>query len=133
MHISYLPWNRGASPNIWSFIDDTPKGVTIHRLEKGLDTGKIIAQKELKFNEDIETLQSSYMILNKEIVNLFKETWKTMISGDVVLKNQVGDGSYHKTKDLEKILNGKKIDYSITISEFKKFISRCVNNIDNDR
>ncbi len=42
MHTSYLPWNKGASPNMWSFIDDTPKGVTIHRLEKGLDTGKII-------------------------------------------------------------------------------------------
>ena len=25
MHISYLPWNRGFSPNIWSFIDNTPK------------------------------------------------------------------------------------------------------------
>ena len=35
MHISYLPWNRGSVPNFWSFIDDTPKGFTIHMLEKG--------------------------------------------------------------------------------------------------
>lgn len=26
LHISYLPWNRGADPNLWSFFDDTPKG-----------------------------------------------------------------------------------------------------------
>lgn len=28
LHISYLPYNRGADPNLWSFIEDTPKGVT---------------------------------------------------------------------------------------------------------
>ena len=28
LHISFLPWNRGADPNIWSFIDNTPKGVS---------------------------------------------------------------------------------------------------------
>ena len=27
MHISLLPWNRGFSPNIWSFIDNTQKGL----------------------------------------------------------------------------------------------------------
>ncbi|MBQ3033656.1 MAG: hypothetical protein IJD28_04690 [Deferribacterales bacterium] len=32
MHISYLPWNRGADPNLWSILENTPKGVTIHRL-----------------------------------------------------------------------------------------------------
>ncbi len=24
LHISYLPWNKGAYPNVWSFIDETP-------------------------------------------------------------------------------------------------------------
>ena len=36
LHISYLPWNRGASPNFWSFIEDTPKGVTIHEDRKSV-------------------------------------------------------------------------------------------------
>ena len=31
LHTSFLPWNRGANPNLWSFIDNTPKGVTIHQ------------------------------------------------------------------------------------------------------
>ena len=47
MHISLLPWNRGFSPNIWSFIDDTPKGVTIHKVDASLETVDIIFQKEL--------------------------------------------------------------------------------------
>ena len=39
LHISLLPWNRGANPNLWSFIDNTPKGVTIHQVSAGLDEG----------------------------------------------------------------------------------------------
>ena len=35
LHISYLPWNKGTYPNIWSFIEDTPKGVTILYLHDG--------------------------------------------------------------------------------------------------
>ena len=50
MHISYLPYNRGADPNFWSFIEGTPKGVTIHYLDEGVDTGDIIVQKEVSFD-----------------------------------------------------------------------------------
>ena len=35
LHISLLPWNRGADPNLWSFLDDTPKGITIHYIDSG--------------------------------------------------------------------------------------------------
>ena len=50
LHISYLPWNKGADPNFWSFVEDTPKGCTIHYLDEGVDTGDIIAQKEIEFD-----------------------------------------------------------------------------------
>ena len=50
LHISYLPWNRGADPNLWSFLEDTPKGVSIHYVDPGMDTGDIIAQKEVIFD-----------------------------------------------------------------------------------
>ena len=57
LHISLLPWNRGADPNFWSFIEHTPKGVTIHQIEAGIDTGAILVQKEVSFTED-ETLRT---------------------------------------------------------------------------
>lgn len=44
LHISYLPWNKGADPNFWSCIDGTPAGVTLHHIDAGVDTGDIIAQ-----------------------------------------------------------------------------------------
>src|SRR4051812_1676346 len=33
LHISYLPWNKGANPNAWSFIENTPSGVTVHLMD----------------------------------------------------------------------------------------------------
>ena len=36
LHVSYLPWNKGAHPNFWSHFDCTPSGVTIHEVDEGL-------------------------------------------------------------------------------------------------
>ncbi len=123
LHTSFLPWNRGSSPNIWSFIDDTRKGVTIHRLEKGLDTGEIIVQKEIWFDENKETLFSSYERLNKEIVELLEDNWADIRSGNYTLTKQSGAGTYHTMADLESLLSGEKIDYKMTITEFKQFVA----------
>ena len=46
LHISYLPFNRGAHPNYWSFKENSPKGVTIHFIDSGVDTGPILVQKK---------------------------------------------------------------------------------------
>ena len=50
LHISYLPWNRGADPNLWSAVG-MPKGVTIHYINDGFDTGDILFQKAILFVE----------------------------------------------------------------------------------
>ncbi len=125
LHCSLLPWNKGASPNIWSFIEDTPKGVTIHILEKGLDTGRLLLQEEVSFDEDKETLASSYNKLQDTIVDLLIDNFDDILAGNIVPTNQKGEGSYHRTSDLKALLNGKEIDYNMTITEFKKFLSSC--------
>lgn len=79
LHISYLPFNRGADPNFWSFINNTPKGVTIHYMDTGVDTGDIIAQRQVVFTE--ETLVTTYQRLQTEIQELFKENWASIKAG----------------------------------------------------
>ena len=32
LHISYLPFNKGAHPNFWSHFNNTPSGVSIHEI-----------------------------------------------------------------------------------------------------
>ncbi len=94
LHISYLPWNRGADPNLWSFIEKTPKGVTIHLMDEGVDTGAILFQKEVEFGPG-ETLKTSYDKLKKEIEELFKSHWHKIRSGSCPARRQEGVGSVH--------------------------------------
>ncbi|MGM0601054.1 MAG: formyltransferase family protein [Candidatus Rifleibacteriota bacterium] len=103
LHISYLPWNRGADPNFWSFIENTPKGVTIHYLDEGIDTGDIIVQKEVCFNSEVETLASTYQKLHQEIQDLFKQNWPYIKSGKCKRVKQPDGGTVHRKKDREKL------------------------------
>ncbi|MBO1578104.1 formyltransferase family protein [Bacillus sp. XF8] len=103
LHISYLPWNKGADPNLWSFLEDTLKGVTIHYINNGLDTGDIIAQLEVPYKEN-DTLKTSYDRLCQEIERLFIENWELIRSGKVIRKPQPPGGSYHRLKDKKKYL-----------------------------
>ncbi len=103
LHISYLPWNRGADPNFWSIIENSPKGVTIHYLDAGIDTGDIIAQKEVAFGRN-ETLKSSYELLKRELENLFMVEWPKIRRGTNGRTPQPSGGSYHAMKDKEPLL-----------------------------
>ena len=51
LHISYLPFNRGAHPNFWSFYKNTPKGVSIHEINSKIDQGNLIFRKKIIFKK----------------------------------------------------------------------------------
>lgn len=99
LHCSLLPWNRGSDPNLWSFLEDTPKGVTIHYIDSGIDTGKIIAQRDVQFGPN-ETLRSSYEKLSLSLEELFMEKWAEISTGAVMPFIQPPGGSYHRSKDM---------------------------------
>ena len=120
LHISMLPWNRGADPNFWSFVDDTPKGVTIHRIARGLDTGDIIFQKEMFFDESKETFLSTYQILQKEIIDLFKSNFQTLLNGNYDVKRQCRVGTYHRRQDMLNIIKDVAFGWDMNIKHFKE-------------
>ncbi|MFI3199900.1 MAG: formyltransferase family protein [Eubacteriales bacterium] len=100
LHTSYLPYNRGSNPNFFSFYDNTPKGVTIHRMEEGLDTGDILVQKECLFEESKESFETTYECLIREISQLFYEHWNGIKRGEVIPVPQTGQATYHTKKEL---------------------------------
>lgn len=124
LHISFLPWNRGSNPNFWSFFENTPKGVTIHRVDVGLDTGNILWQKEIPFDVQKETFISSYEKLNFEIKELFKEKWNDLKSGNYIEKKQADEGSYHNMEQFQKITNKYPLKWTMNIQEYLNSIER---------
>ena len=74
IHTSYLPCNRGAHPNFWSWLEHSKKGVSIHRIDAGIDTGAIVAREEVVFeNPEGENLESTYRQLEVAAERLFRE------------------------------------------------------------
>ena len=114
LHMSYLPYNKGAHPNFWSFINNTPKGVSIHEIDEGIDTGKIIFQKKIKFKK-FKNLKfdETYNILFNEIENLFIKNFQKILNRKYKLKkNLLLKDQTHKLKDLPKNLKNWKTNIS---------------------
>ncbi len=123
LHISYLPWNRGADPNLWSFVENTPKGVTIHYLDQGVDTGDIIIQKKLEFDIDNETLATSYRKLQTTIQQLFKQNWQNIKNEQCKKQKQKGKGSLHKIKDKNNLSCFLTKKWDTPLTEFTQLAS----------
>ena len=71
VHPSLLPLGRGPEPVFWSLRrGEQTTGVTVHRMDAGLDTGPIVAQREMAIPSGIRApdLEDSLMVLGGRLV-----------------------------------------------------------------
>jgi methionyl-tRNA formyltransferase len=81
-HPALLPVNRGWYPHVHSIVDGSPTGVTLHAVDADADTGPIWAQREVPLTP-YDTAGTIYTRLQDEIVALFRETWPTIVAGEL--------------------------------------------------
>ena len=106
LHISFLPYNRGAHPNFWAFYDNTPTGVTIHLIDGGVDTGPIVKQRFVNFEKEDDTFAKTYAALIENIEGLFLDFLPSLLTDDWTAKKQRGIGTHHYAKDLPSNFSG---------------------------
>lgn len=99
LHPAYLPYNKGANPNVWSIIDETPAGATIHYMDEGVDTGSIIARKRVD-SDYSDTGKTLYEKLETASIKLFKETWISIKKENFSIIKPKEEGTMHYVKDL---------------------------------
>lgn len=126
LHTSYLPYNKGAAPNFFSFYEDTPKGVTIHKMAAGLDEGDILLQKEVPMRAEEETFSSSYDKLMIAISELFFENWDALKKGEITAIKQTAVGTFHRSAELKTIR--ETVDFY-----WGENIAQVLDRIKNDR
>lgn len=107
LHISFLPFNRGAHPNFWCWINKTPVGVTIHEVDAGLDTGPVVTQELLGCVDRDATLEDTYWQLRDLVENILYRDFSRILEGSYVAIPQCGSGSFHKTSDLPEWVSWK--------------------------
>jgi methionyl-tRNA formyltransferase len=105
LHPSFLPYNRGSYPNVWSIVDGTPIGATIHYIDEGIDTGPIIDQSQIEITPE-DTGESLYGRLESACNELFSRTWPKISQAGGVLPastQHLADGTIHRIKDTKEI------------------------------
>lgn len=103
VHPSLLPYNRGAYPNVWSIVDGSPAGATLHYIDGGVDTGDVIAQRRVEV-EPVDTGASLYRRLEDACVQVFQESWPSLHAGTAPRRPQQKDaGTHHRVRDVETI------------------------------
>lgn len=123
LHISYLPWNRGAHPNFWSFYDSTPSGVSIHLIDENIDTGPILYQKYVNFSAEEKTFSQTHNRLIQEIEQLFKENIEDIVAKNFVAIPQRRKGSYHHASDLPEDFSGWDSNIQIEVMRLDRILS----------
>tara|TARA_B100001093_G_C26504597_1_gene874803 strand:- start:453 stop:812 length:360 start_codon:yes stop_codon:yes gene_type:complete len=115
--MSYLPYNRGAHPNFWSFYEDTQKGISIHLINNKIDQGKLILRRKIHFkNLKKHSFKTTYAILFKKLENLFIKNYSKIISRKYKVIKTQSKGSFHRKKELPKTL----MNWDTNILEFLK-------------
>lgn len=120
-HPSLLPYNRGKHYNFWALVEQCPFGVSLHKVDTGIDTGDIVSQREISYNweDNGETL---YKKAQTEIVKLFERTYPSLRKGEVISKTQdLSKGSFRLSSEIDKA-SEIKIDAIYTARELFNLI-----------
>lgn len=88
VHASLLPAYRGAAPIQWAVLNgDKESGVTIMRMDEGLDTGDMISKVIVPLDVK-ETSESLFDKLSAAGAKLLVETLPKVVAGEVVYEKQ---------------------------------------------
>ena len=103
IHFSLLPAYKGMYTSAWPILNHEKfSGVTLHEINRGIDTGDIIDQQsfELSDTETVQTLYRKYLVNG---TNLMKKNLQSLIEDTFSKRPQTAAGSTYYSK--------KSIDY----------------------
>ncbi len=120
LHASLLPQYRGAAPINWAIINNEDKtGVTTFFIDEKIDTGSIIANKEVIIEKD-ETAETLHDKLMEKGSALVLETLNLIEKDNANPKPQPGSGNL---KDAPKLTpENTRIDWTKPGEEIDAFI-----------
>lgn len=91
MHPTLLPKGRGRAAIPWAILKGLDKtGVTLFKLDEGVDTGDILGQGIIEIGEKTNATEL-YQQVNEMHIKLIKRYWNDIVSGNIKLVKQNDD------------------------------------------
>ncbi len=98
VHASLLPKYRGAAPIQWAVLNDEREtGVTIMKMDEGLDTGDILSQQATPIGAD-DNAQTLHVRLAKTGADLLLATVRDYVAGRITRRKQPEEGASYARK-----------------------------------
>ena len=115
IHFSLLPAYKGAYTSIWPILDGRDHtGVTLHEIDRGIDTGDIISQVRIPIlpEDNSGHVYARYLEVG---FDLFAKWIPRLVSGEYEAAPQVGEGSsFHSRNSID--FTALRIDLKQTAS-----------------
>lgn len=94
IHSAPLPRYRGMLPNFWQlYHGEKETWITVHKIDVGLDTGDIIAQRSTPVGSS-ETLEDVFLRSKREAARVVCQVIEDFRNGSVRCRKMEGEGSY---------------------------------------
>lgn len=88
MHPTLLPKGRGRASVPWAILKGLDRtGVTMFRLDEGVDTGDIIGQIEIPIHDRM-TATELYEEVNRTHIRLIERYWDDIVNNHIALRKQ---------------------------------------------
>lgn len=121
IHFSLLPKYKGMFTSAWPILNNEKEsGVTLHKINHGIDTGEILAQKSFLLSQT-ETANSLYLKYIKHGTKLVIENIEDILTCNVTLMKQDAMGSSY--------YSNKSIDYANLTIDFNKTAYEILSQI----
>lgn len=108
-HSGYLPDFRGMNVIEWSILNNFKPHTTVHFIDLGIDTGKILYSEEIPFSNDLYTFRGKAVVHNVQLIS------KVLKDFDFYIKNMKS----------QKIESGKQ--YYVMHDELKQVVQNKLN------
>ena len=106
LHFSLLPKYRGCHTNFLQiYKGEKFSGVTLHKIDKGIDTGDIIDQIKFKIRINDTAYENYLRLMRFSIILLKKNLFKVLSNNYKSKKQKLSNGSYYSKSSI----NYKKI------------------------
>lgn len=116
IHFSKLPSYKGMYTSVIPILDGkNSAGVTLHKIDQGIDTGEIINQIEFELSYKINSLQLYNLFVNYG-TKLFIENFSSILKGNYNSKKQEVINSSYFSKNF---LNFKELKLNVNKTAFE--------------
>ena len=137
IHFSLLPKYRGCHTNYLQIKNgEKMSGVTIHKIDNGIDTGDIIDQISFVVHKNSNGLDNYRKLMNNS-VKIFKKNYSKILNKHYNLKKQIESKAtyfprnfidYNKEKMIKKKINSQEFHNKIRALIFPPFQYPILDN-----